>query len=113
LQLSDLQFSNAHAGCCVFVGVGKGKSNESIILDLCKELQSPELHYLQESLIELINASGADETLNEEESAACVKSQMMSTLPLFVNFPPLKNVHHPKFYTHPRFHLLMLGITLI
>jgi hypothetical protein len=94
----------------VFVGVGKGRTNESIILDLCKELQSPELKCLQESLIELINASGEDKSNNKGECAACVKSQMMSTLPLFVNFPPLKNVHHPEFYTHPRFHLLMLGI---
>jgi hypothetical protein len=94
----------------VFVGVGKGKTNESIILDLCKELQSPELKCLQESLMELINASGEDKS-NKGESAACVKSQMMSTLPVFVNIPPLKNVHHPhpKFYRHSRFHLLILG----
>jgi len=76
-----LQFENANAGVCCFVGTGS-----DVIEALAIAMQSPTLKKggnIQETFAEVIRWSGS-------KSDCCEKSilpQMISTLPLLVDFP--------------------------
>jgi hypothetical protein len=82
-----MQFTNVHAGVLAFVGVGSG-NDECIIEKLRCTLHSEELKNgrwgLQTALLQLIQNTA--DTANDNKG---IKSQMISTLPLHVDFPPL------------------------
>ena len=78
------QFTNSHAGVCVFVGVGEG-----LIDGLSAILSSGELKgggkSLQTALVHLIRTT---EYIHQDRTCI-IKPQLISTLPVLVDFPPL------------------------
>jgi hypothetical protein len=78
------QFTNSHAGVCAFVGVG-----DSLIDGLCSILSSGELKgggkSLQTALVDLIRTTES----TPQDSTCIIKPQLISTLPVLVDFPPL------------------------
>jgi hypothetical protein len=81
------QFTNAHAGVCAFVGVG-----DRLIDGLCSILSSEELQSgsksLQTALVDLIRTN----EYIPQDNARIIKPQIISTLPVLVDFPPLNPV---------------------
>jgi hypothetical protein len=75
---------NAHADICIFVGAGSG-----LIENLCSILRCEELRGgdrgLQTALVDLIRESSADNEF-------VIKPQIISTLPVLVDFHPLRRV---------------------
>jgi hypothetical protein len=83
-----MQFTNVHAGICAFVGVGSDGREEILIEKPISTLQSQELKDsqcgLQSALLQVIQNS-----MDATKEKNFIRSQMISTLPLYVNFPLL------------------------
>lgn len=79
-----MQFTNVHAGICAFVG-----TQGSLIANLVSTLHMEELTNgqmgLQTALVKLIQTT-ADATVDDEKY---IRPQLISTLPVYVDFPPL------------------------
>lgn len=88
------QFSNTHAGVCIFVGVRTCPS-ESLTDHLTSIFASDELKSgqlgLQCALVDLIRKLPVDEAMNKKS----IKPQLISTLPVLVDFPPLLKPFKP------------------
>jgi hypothetical protein len=97
-----LQFSNTHAGTCIFIG-SRTCPNESLTDQLISVLTLEELKNgqlgLQCALVDLIKKMSAGDDARDEKF---IKPQILSTLPVLVDFPPLLKPYKPFFRTKKR-----------
>lgn len=89
------QFSNTHAGICLFTSSrtcpDESLTDHLISLLALDELKSGKLG-LQCALVDLIRTMSANDFARDKK---CIKSQLISTLPVFVDFPPLLKPYKP------------------
>lgn len=89
-----LQFTNVHAGVCAFVGADASNTNGGLIQNLVSILQMDELKTgnlgLQTALVNLMRNEAT-----HVEDKKWIRPQLISTLPVFVDFPTLQTPFKP------------------
>jgi hypothetical protein len=96
-QVEEL-FSNLHAGVCCFIGAGtRGPKGCSIVERVAQKLITLKTNpgqSLQSALIEMMRVSATEDH--------CIKPQLLTTLPLLIDFPDLEVTYVDKFRRNSR-----------